>query len=308
MNSRNLFRVGILAAVLALFPAFTSHLPAQDLEPRAFSPAPVGVNFAAVGYGYSFGNVLLDPSLLIEDGTGKVHSLAAAYVRTFSFFGMTAKADAVVPFASGDWKGLLDGEPATRSATGFGDPTVRLAVNFVGAPALEIPRFLTFRQRWIVGASLEVLVPIGQYDPERLINLGSNRWTFIPRVGVSRSLGRWTLEGVAAAWLFMANTDFLGTTLEQDPLWTVQGSVSYVFDGGAWLAADGGWGSGGRTKVNGASGSERQENVRYGVTFAYPLTRRTALKLAWIGGLSTRLGADFDTIALVYQYRWGGGL
>ena len=308
MNSRNLSRVGFLAAVLALFPALTSRLLAQDLEPRAFSPAPVSVNFAAVGYAYSFGNVLLDPSIPIEDGTGTVHSLAAAYVRTFSFFGMSAKADAVVPFALGDWEGLVNGEPATRSATGFGDPSVRLAVNFVGAPALEIPRFLTYRQRWVVGASLRVLVPIGQYDPERLINLGSNRWTFIPRMGVSRSLGRWTLEGVAAAWLFTANTEFLGTTLEQDPLWAVQGSVSYTFDGGAWLAADGGWGSGARTKVNGVPGNERQENTRFGVTFAYPLTRRASLKLAWVGGVSTRLGADFDTIALVYQYRWGGGL
>lgn len=308
MTSRDLFRVGILAAGVALAPAGTSRLIAQDLEPRAFSPAPVGVNFAAAGYAYSFGNVLLDPSVPIEDGTGKVHSLVAAYVRTFSFFGMSAKADAVVPFAFGDWKGKLAGQDTSRSATGFGDPTVRLSVNFVGAPALEMPRFLTYRQGTVVGASLRVTVPVGQYDLDRLVNLGSNRWTFATRVGVSQRLGHWTLEGVGAVWLFTRNPDFVGSTLDQSPLWAVQGSVSYVFDSGAWIAADGGWGIGGRTEVDGVPGNEEQENTRFGVSFAYPLTRRASLKLAWIGGLSTRLGADFDTIGLVYQYRWGGGL
>ena len=288
--------------------ASATEVSAQDLEPRAFSPAPVSVNFAALGYGYSFGNVLLDPSIPLEDGTGKVHSVVGAYVRTFSFFGMSAKADAIVPFAFGDWEGQLAGQDTSRSATGFGDPSVRLVVNFVGAPALEIPRYMTFQQKTVVGASLRVVAPLGQYDNMRLINLGTNRWTFIPRIGASRKLGHWTLEGAASVWLFTTNSDFFGGTLAQDPLWTIQANVSYTFDGGAWVALDGGWGSGARAKVDGVPGSTRQENARFGVTAAYPLTRRAALKLAWVSGLSTRLGADFDSLILLYQYRWGGGL
>lgn len=280
----------------------------QDLEPRAFSPVPVSVNFAGLGYGYSFGNVLLDPSIPLEDGTGTVHTLIGAYVRTFSFFGMSAKADAIVPFAFGDWEGQLAGQDTTRSATGFGDPAVRLSVNFVGAPALEMPRFMTYRQKTVVGASLRVIAPLGQYDNTKLINLGTNRWTFIPRFGVSRRLGHWNLEGVLAAWLFTANPDVQGKRLQQDPLWAIQGSVAYLFDGGVWVAVDGGWGSGGRASVNGVPGTERQQNTRFGATAAYPLTRRASLKLAWIGGFSTRLGADFDSLILLYQYRWGGGL
>jgi len=283
-------------------------LSAQDLEPRAFSPVPVSVNFAGLGYGYSFGNILLDPSIPLEDGTGKVHSLVGAYVRTFSFFGMSAKADAIVPAAFGDWEGTLAGQDTSRTANGFGDPSVRLTVNFVGAPALEMPRFMTYRQKTVVGASLRVVAPLGQYDNTRLINLGTNRWTFIPRVGASRKLGHWYIEGVGSVWLFTANPDLQGKRLQQDPLWTIQGSVSYVFDNGAWIAADGGWGSGGRANVDGVKGSTRQENARFGITAAYPLTRRASLKLAYIGGASTRLGADFDSFILLYQYRWGGGL
>jgi hypothetical protein len=268
----------------------------------------VSVNFAGVGYGYSFGNVLLDPAIPLEDGIGKVHSLLGAYVRTFSLFGMSAKADAIVPFAFGDWEGTIAGQDTSRSATGSGDPAVRLSVNFVGAPALEMPRFMTYRQGTVVGASLRVIAPLGQYDKTKLINLGTNRWTFVPRIGVSQRLGRWNLEGVTAAWFFTENPDNQGRTIEQDPLFAVEASVSYLFDGGAWISVNGGWGSGGRAKVDGVPGNERQENTRFGATCTYPLTTRASLKLAWIGGVSTRLGADFDSFFLVYQYRWGGGL
>ena len=293
---------------LAFAGAGASDLGAQDLEPRAFSPIPVSVNFAALGYGYSFGNVLLDPSIPLEDGTGKVHSLVGAYVRTFSFFGMSAKADAIVPVAFGDWEGQLAGQDTSRSASGFGDPSVRLTVNFVGAPALEMPRFMTYRQKTVVGASIRVVAPLGQYDNTKLINLGTNRWTFAPRVGVSQRAGHWNLEAVASAWFYTDNPDIQGKRLEQDPLFALQGSVAYLFERGAWLAVDGGWGSGGRATVDGNKSETRQENARFGVTFAYPLTKRTSLKLAWIGGASTRLGADFDSFILLYQYRWGGGI
>jgi hypothetical protein len=216
---------------------------------------PASLNIAALGYGYSFGNVLLDPSLPIEDATAKVHSFIGAYVRTFSFFGMSAKADVIVPFAIGDWEGKLAGQDTSRSATGFGDPAIRLSVNFVGAPALQMPRFMTYRQRTIVGASLRVIAPLGQYDNTKLINLGTNRWTFVPRIGVSRRLEHWNLEAIASAWLFTTNPDMQGRSLEQDPLWTIQGSVAYLFEGGAWLAVDAGWGSGGRASVNGVQSS-----------------------------------------------------
>jgi len=299
----------ILTASSALLPCFSGTALSQELEPRAFSPVPVSVNFVALGYNYSFGNFLLDPSIPIEDGTGRVHSLAAGYVRTFDFFGMSAKADAILPFATGKWEGKLQGQDTSRVATGFGDPAVRLSVNFVGAPALGMPEFARYQQGTIVGASLRVIVPVGQYDPDRLINLGANRWTFMPRFGVSRRLGNWTLEGLATARLFTTNSNFFGGgTFEQDPLWAVQGSVSWVFRRGAWLAVDGGWAWGGRTTANGAPATEDQQSARFGATLNYPLTRRGSLKLVWVSGITARLGADFDTIGLFYQYRWGGGL
>ena len=302
-------RAGSLLFLLVATLVFPGDARGQELEPRAFSAVPVRVNFVALGYNYSFGNYLLDPSIPIENGRGKVHSVAGVYVRTFSLLGMSAKTDAVVPFAFGDWEGDVEGARATRSATGFGDPAFRLSVNFLGAPALDLPAFAKYRPGTIVGASLRVFVPLGQYDRDRLINLGANRWTFMPRVGASRRLGKWTVEALATVRLFTTNSDFFGgNTLEQDPLWAVQGGVSYVFGRGGWIAVDGGWAWGGRTTVNGTPAAEDQQSARFGATLNYPLTRRASLKLVWVSGITARLGADFDTIGLFYQYRWGGGL
>lgn len=296
------------AGAIALL-AVVASATAQDLEPRAFSPAPVGLNFIALGYGYSYGNVLLDPALPITDGEAKLHSAFAGYVRTIDVFGLSGKVDAVVPFvAYGKWKGTVAGVPDSTERTGFGDPAVRLSVNFVGAPAMRLPEFAKRRPGTVVGASLQVVAPLGRYEPERLINLGSNRWTFKPRIGVSQPLGRWILEAHGTAWFFTDNPDALGATLEQDPMWAVDAHVARLFGKGIWASVDLGYIWGGRTTRDGIPSTERQESARLGATLAIPVTSRHSVKLGYFAGLYTRLGSDFDNLVVAWQYRWGGGI
>jgi len=296
-----------LAALVSL--AAASPAAAQDLEPRAFSPAPTGLNFVALGYGYSWGNVLFDPAIPIEDGEAKVSTVLAAYVRTINFFGMSGKVDAVVPFAAyGKWKGLVDGVQDSTTRTGFGDPSFRLSVNFIGAPALDLPKFAKHKFGTIVGASLQVRAPLGEYDPTKLINLGSNRWTFKPRVGISQPFGRWIVEGHATAWIFTDNPDALGFRLSQDPLWALDGHFARLFGKGIWASVDVGYIIGGRTATDGEPSSETQKSARVGATLAIPLATRHSIKLGYFTGLYTRLGSDFDNLYVLYQYRWGGGI
>ncbi len=282
---------------------------AQDLEPRAFSPVPVGLNFAALGYAYSYGNVVLDPALPITDGEADVHSMLAAYVRTIDFFGMSGKIDAAVPYvAYGKWKGLVEGVPDSTTRRGFGDPIVRLSANFIGAPALKLPEFMQRRQGTVVGASFQVRMPLGQYDPTKLINLGTNRWTFKPRIGVSQPIGRWILEGHGTAWFFTDNPDNFGNRISQDPLWALDAHVARLFGSGIWASFDLGYIVGGRTSSDGVPSTARQESVRGGATLAIPLAKRHSIKLGYFFGLYTELGSDFDNLLAVYQYRWGGGI
>ena len=282
---------------------------AQDLQPRAFSPAPVGVNFVGLGYTYSYGNLLFDQALPITNGNARLHSLTGAYVRTIDFFGVSGKVDALVPFAlRGKWKGDVNGVPDSTSRTGFGDPAFRLSVSFVGAPAAKLPQFARQKRGTVVGASLQVVVPLGEYSTEKLINLGSNRWVFKPRVGISQPLGRWTVEGHFTAWLFTDNPDLLGTTVSEDPLWALDGHFTRQFDNGMWAALDAGYIVGGRTTTDGVTAREDQQSARFGFTLAVPLARRHAVKASYFKGLYARLGSDFDNFVILYQYRWGGGL
>jgi hypothetical protein len=284
-------------------------LTAQDLEPRAFSQAPIGLNIALMSLGYSKGNVLLDPSIPVEDLTARVWNVTGIYVRTLGLFGLSSKFAVIVPYAAGDWSALLEGQDTSTTRDGFGDPRVQLAINFIGAPAMTVREFAAFREGTIVGASLLVSVPLGQYYPDRLINLGTNRWAFRPRLGVSRAAGPWTIEVYGDVWFFTKNPEFFdGVTLEQDPLWALQGHVLYSFRPGLFLGVDVGYGNGGDTIVDGVPKNSPQKNTRLGAVLALPLARRHALKLVYVTGLSTRLGADFDTFQLSYQYRWGGGM
>lgn len=296
-----------MALGLLLFAAGAAH--SQDLEPRAFSPAPVGLNFVALGYGYSFGNVLLDPAVPITDGEATLHSLVAGYVRTIDVFGMAGKADVIVPFVvHGDWKGVVQGVPDSTTRTGFGDPMFRLAVNFVGAPAERLPEFAGHRHGAVVGASLQVVAPLGLYEAERIVNLGSNRWVFKPRIGVSYPIGQWILETHATAWFFTDNPDANGARLEQAPMWAMDAHVARVLRNGIWFSVDIGYIQGGRTTRDGVPSTEQQESVRFGATLALPVTSRHSLKFGYFTGLHTRLGSDFDNLVVAWQYRWGGGI
>lgn len=280
---------------------------AQDLEPRSFSQTPVGMNFVALSIGNSSGGVLFDQATTITDATGRVNSVGAAYVRTLSVLGASSKLTAVVPYARGHWEGYLDGDFVETSRTGFSDPKVMLAVNFIGAPAITMSQMRSYHKKTVVGASLQVRIPVGQYDPEKLINLGQNRWGFRPRLGMSRKTGNWSFELMGDVWLFTENSDFYGgKTVTQDPLWSLQANAIYQFPSGIWFGAALGGSRGGKVASDGVYGDSYQNNTRWAALFSYPLNPFQSLKLLYINGLRTRLGADFDSISLSYQIRWGG--
>lgn len=301
-TSRSAPAVVLLIAVLAVV-----DVGAQDLEPRAFSPAPVGLHFGVLAYAYSSGNIFFDPALPIAGAEGQVHSATLGYVRTLSLVGRSAKVAALVPYAWGDWNGDVDGTNRTRVADGFADPAIQLSVIAVGAPAFAAGRAAPRLGRTLVGVGIAVQLPLGQYDPDRLINLGSNRWVFVPRLGISHRTGAWTLEANTSASFYTDNDDaYQDTELSQAPLWSLVVDAVYQFRPGLWAGIAGGVGAGARTTIDGVPKDTYQQNLRLGAVVAYPLTARASLKALYLHNPSTERGADFDTVSLAYQVRWGG--
>jgi hypothetical protein len=278
-------------------------LAAQEIEPRAYSPSPTGVTFVVVAATRSEGGILTDPSLPVDDVEATVDAGVIGVGHTFALFGRSANAAIAVPYLSGDFSGTLFGEPASVSRAGLGDARLRLSTNLLGGPALTPQEFARQKPKTTLGASLIIAAPTGEYDGERLINVGSNRWAVKPELGVSIPVGHWFLEGYAGVWLFEDNPDFFGGQhREQDPLASVQAHVSYTFRPRLWVAFDATYYWGGESTLDGVGKDDRQSNSRGGVTFSVPLGRSQSLKFNWSRGATTRIGSAFTSYGIAWQY------
>lgn len=278
---------------------------AQELEPRALTNLPVGMNFAVVGYGFASGNILFDPGLPLEDATANFHSIIGVYARAINFFGLSGKVDVIVPYGIGKWSGVFTGVDTSTTRSGFGDIRFRISFNFLGAPALKAKDFADYRPDKISGFSLQIIAPTGQYFPDRLINLGSNRWVFKPQWGFAKHYEKWIWETYLRVWFFSKNDDFWGgNEIKQKPLYAVKIHGIRKFKNKSWLALDIGYGNGARSIVNNELKDNRNSTFRFGVTYAIPLGRQHSIKLNWISDITLEKGADFDAIGVSYQYRW----
>ena len=281
---------------------------AQDLEPRAYANTPVGLNFLIAGYGYTEGSVAFDPALPVTDANLHTNSTILGYARSLDAWGRSAKFDVVLPYTWLEGSALVAGQQQERNVSGLADPRFRFSMNFYGAPALSVKEFAGYRQDIIIGASLQVSAPMGQYDSSKSVNIGTNRWSFKPELGISKAWSSWSVDVAAGATFYTDNKDYFGgSTLQQDPLYSVQGHLIHSFRSGIWAALDGTYYTGGRTTVNGVQGDTLQSNTRAGLTVALPVNRYNSVKIYASTGTSSRTGNDFNGIGVAWQVRWGEG-
>ena len=300
------WRVGARQSLVAVALLLTSvSAAAQELEPGAYWPIPKGLNIITVINNFNWGDVAFDPSAPIDEARARIDTTGLAFTRAFGLGGRSANAGVVVPVIGGHIAGLYLGEPAEITRFGQGDPRFRLGINLYGAPSMTPQQFASYRLQTIVGVSVTVAPPLGQYDSSKLINLGTNRWSFKPEVGLSRAYGKWVVEAMAGGWFFSDNTDFVGgRTRSQDPIAAMQVHVTYRFKRTMWLAADANYFTGGRTTIGAKQNLDLQRNSRIGATFSSALNRRQAIRMSVSKGAYTTIGADFISVAVGYNYAW----
>jgi hypothetical protein len=207
-----------------------------------------------------------------------------------------------------DAQGDVDGVFRTRDDKGLADPSFYFTINLYGAPALTYGEFRDYRQDTIIGMSFKLTAPLGAYESDKLLNIGTNRWSLKSEIGISRAINRLALEGVMAVTFYADNNDFAnGNTREQDAVYSVQGHVVYTFPGNIWASIGATCYTGGRTTVAGVSGDDLQQNWRTGFTVALPVNRQHSIKIFGSSGVSTRTGDDYDVLGAAWQYRWGEG-
>lgn len=284
----------------------TATASAQDMEPKAYSASPVGATFLVLGASRNTGSVVFDPTLPIRDVDARIGGLAVGVGTTFGLFGKLALASAVLPIARGQLTGLVGEDARSITRQGLADSRYKLSVNLRGNDAMRLREFVKAPRQTILGTSLTMLAPTGQYDRTRLINLGNNRWAFKPEIGVAVPKGPWDADAYVGVWLFTPNSDFYpgGLRRTQDPVVALQGHVSYTFKPRLWLAFDATWYSGGGARVEDGEPIGEVDNSRIGATLSIPAGRQQSFKVSYSSGVAVRTGTDFRTIAVGWQWLW----
>jgi len=297
--------------LLQLFFIFPYPCMSQELlEPRQWSHLPINKNFIGAAYAYTGGNIDFDPVLKIENGEFQMHTWAAKYIRSFRLFNKTAQIDILQIYQKGKWTGLLDGVPSMVKRSGWFDTNLRFAINLYGSPPLEGKEYAAYRAaikvETIIGAGLSVQLPTGNYLEDKLINLGTNRFTFRPQIGIVHRRENWSLETTGFVALYTDNNDFFdGHKLEQEPLFVVHSHIIYTFRPGVWAGASAGYDYGGSSRVDGISKNNRNQDIIWAFSVGFPVNRQIVGKISYIKYRTKEsTGVDSDTLLVGLSTNW----
>ena len=290
-------------------------LPAQDLAPRAYLITPVHSNALTVTYAFFDGGVIFDSQAPITDSTARVNMSILSLTHSLNFLGRSANFTASLPYAIGNFSGRVATAEAHAYRSGLMSAAFRFSVNLIGGPAMDVGEFVKWRQKTVLGFSIKVVPPTGQYDPTKLINYGTNRWAFKPEIGLSRRRGHWILDTYGGVWFFTPNHEFFSrnmvfpgiNTQTQSPTGSFEGHLSYDVKPRLWVSLDGNFWFGGTTSVNGIDNpGTAQRNSRIGGTVSIPVSRHQSMKFSYNDGAYIRYGGNYHNVSVAWQYSWAG--
>jgi hypothetical protein len=299
------------ALLLSSLLAAALRLPAQELAPRAYIITPIHTNAVTLTWGYYNGGLNFGGTIPITGATGSYSIPVISLYHTLSFFGRSANLTASLPYGVGTFEGAVLGTKRSVYRSGLLDASFRFSVNLLGGPAMPVQEYARWKQKTLLGVSLKVIAPTGQYDSTKLINWGINRWAFKPELGYSRRLGNWLLDGYGGAWLYTTNsTAFAGPVPQpqtQEPIGSLEGHLSYDFGQRTWVSFDANFWWGGITSLSGVNNlATKQVGSRLGGTGSLRLSRHHSVKISYSNGTHVRFGGNYQNVSVAWQYSWLG--
>jgi hypothetical protein len=297
--------------VMFLWLCWVQLAAAQELAPRAYIITPVHGNATTLTWSFYNGGLNLSNTVPITGATGTYSVSTISLYHAFGLFGRSANIAASMPYAIGTFSGDVLGTNKSVYRSGLVDVTARFSVNLLGGPALEAQDFVKWRQKRILGASLKIVAPTGQYSPTKLVNWGINRWAFKPELGYSDRRGHWVLDAYGGVWFYTANPAYYALPepkpQTQEPIGSLEGHLSYSFKARAWASLDGNFWWGGVTSLESFRNPKtRQTSSRGGVTLSLPFTKHQSVKVAYSHGTYIRFGGDYSSLQVAWQYSWIG--
>ena len=286
-------------------------LCAQDLSPRAYVITPMHTNAIILTWSYFNGGFNLNGTIPITGATGIYSVPSLSYYHSFGILGHSANATVSLPYGVGNFYGEVNAQQRSVYRSGLIDLTARFSVNLIGGPALPAREFAKWKQKVLLGASLKVLAPTGQYSPDKLINWGINRWAFKPELGYSERWGNWLLDAYGGAWFYTPNPAYYAIpsprTQTEEPIGSFEGHISRNFGFGTWASLDGNFWWGGITSLNGIQNlATRQTSSRVGGTVAWRFATHQSVKVSYSDGTYIRFGGNYNSVQVAWQYSWLG--
>lgn len=310
-HSWQVMRVRFVLALLVLFVALTARLGAQDLAPRAYVITPVHWNAVTLTYSFFDGGVNFNGTIPVTGATGAYNVSIISYYHSMSFFGRSANITAALPYGVGTFQGNVAGQHMAIYRSGLLDSTYRFSVNLMGGPAMQAKEWAKWKQKRLLGLSLKVLAPTGQYSSTKLVNWGAHRWAFKPELGYSESWGHWVVDAYAGAWFYTANSAFydgpVSMPQSEAPIISLEGHLSYDVKPRLWLSLDGNFWRGGITSLSGIQNLEtKQTGSRIGGTVSFPISKHQSIKVSYSNGTYISFGGNYQNVSAAWQYSWLG--
>jgi hypothetical protein len=288
--------------------------PAQDLAPRAYIITPIHSNAITITYAFYSGNLDFE-NIPLKEATAHASVPVLSYFHSMNFFGRTANVVASLPYGFGNFRGKVFRSETNAYRSGLLDSVYRFSVNLKGGPAMSVQGYRDWRQKTIIGLSLRVVAPTGQYDSTKLINWGNNRWGFKPELGMSRRWGHWVADAYGGAWLYTRNPEFFSrnkyspdvSVQSQATIGAFEGHLSYDVKPRLWASLDGNFWFGGTTSLNEIENSASTlRSSRVGGTVSLPISKHQSIKLSYNNGAYIKYGGNFQCISVGWQYSWLG--
>ena len=299
MNKWSLFACFALTLLVVPDRAYT-----QFTDPRTYPNAPVGMNQLELGYAYAHANASVDTSLIVTGAKVNLHQGTIDYTRYFGFLHRLAWVEAVVPIAG--LEGSVTGTNIQGSTSGAGDSSCTVAMLLKGGPALTADQFKDYEQTTTLGASLAIAVPTGLYHSDKILNLGSDRWSFKPELGLSHPFGyeqKWALDAHANVYFYTDNSSYRGREiLRQHSLPGVEGHISYLFNDTLWASVDTRYSFRGTTFLNGVNQSNAQQNFILGSEVNVSLNSRNSVIFEFAKAAVHENGPALTGFSLKYDY------
>jgi hypothetical protein len=304
-------RLRFVLALLVSLAAVAAQLAAQDLAPRAYVITPVHSNAITVTWAFFDGGLNFNGTIPVSNAKGTYYVEIFSYYHALNFFGRSANITASLPYAVGTFQGNVVGQPTSIYRSGMLDSTFRFSVNLIGGPAMQPKEWAKWKQKRLLGVSLKLVAPTGQYSGAKLINWGANRWAFKPELGYSERWGHWVLDGYAGAWFYTTNpASFSGTVPKpqsESPIGSLEGHLSYDVKPRLWLSLDANFWWGGVTSLSGVQNlATKQTASRVGGTASFPISKHQSIKVSYSDGTYVRFGGNYQNVSAAWQYSWLG--